>query len=335
MIALGGIEMLRDTLLVSKTDRYPIKIIAYATKLIIVLCQIDNSSVFRKHILDEKIMSCMFQNVELYTRCLEHSVLLRQTAEVLLFFLHIPVHVWIRENRTNNVKVVVRALCMHYENPELCAVFCKLLRNLVLLVPETLTVMEEFGLFSYARLALKFHTKYANASAVFLICGLLYTMVSILGSNTITSVAKTIVKMILPDLQHAMTYFPDHNNIQTLLTFTMMPILCKHANTDGISDMHAIVMFVLQCIRVHSSIHYPVDTEHHKTRILLNGFELLWNMITEDCAYIGIIRNHQGRELLEFVAQIHIPLLYMERRMGSVVSNVNMALSTSNPFPHS
>jgi len=108
-----------------------------------------------------------------------------------------------------------------------------------------------------------------------------------LGTNT--SLAPMIVKTALTDLQHVMSCFIDDHDIQNILVYTLMPILCKHANTNGTTGMHAIVVFVLECMRVHLHIYNTFTTIEEQTSTLANGFVLLWKMITDRSEYVGII----------------------------------------------
>jgi len=330
MIALGGVAMLRD-LLESNRHIFTKPVVVYATKMIIDICNFDNFRGNMQSMLDQNIMSCMFKNVEKFA---EDQPLLEKTAGVLYLFSRAPANARVDiETRHRNTHIIIQALRLNFENPKLCILFCDTLSNMGVTFDDNFGVMLEKGLCSYAILALRYHKTGLNSSAVHAVCSLLCVLVvnGELGTNT--SLAPMIVTTALTDLQHVMSCFIDDHDIQNMLVFTLMPILCKHANTNDTTGMHAIVVFVLECMRIHLHIHSTFTTIGEQTCTLANGFVLLWKMITDRSQYISIIRMHHGRELLEFVQEIHTQFRDAPRGVQEAISNVNMLLSTSDPIP--
>jgi len=141
-----------------------------------------------------------------------------------------------------------------------------------------------------------------------------------------------MVRTGLADLQHVMLSFLDDDKIQTILINCLMPILCKHRNSNSTVDMHAIVAYVLECVNAHLHVHNTSTTIEYQTFTIDVCFKLLRDMIAERQVYIGIIQKHHGRETLECAQQIRRPFLGARDDAQDAIAFVNGALSRSDPM---
>jgi len=343
MIALGGIAMLRDLLITRQGSRhrsYPVAVITYATQMVATICIEDNSRRNTQSMLDQNLMGRMLQNIQQFPK--EELLLLHTAAALLLFSMHqVRVSVFnaipatertVEEASYEDVKIMIRALRLHFEDPKLCSLFCKILGNMGMAFRGNFNVMHEMGMCSYLVLALRYYMISHNVSLVGEICALLAVFLGNGESSSRISRACMMVRTGLADLRHVMLNFLDDDGIQIILNHGLMPILCKHRNVNSTQDMHAIVEYVLQCIRAHVHIHTTSTPIRDQTSTLAIGFQLLRNMIATNPEYSGIIRMHYGREILEFAQQIHRPFLLAEDDVQDAIAFVNGALSRSDPM---